>query len=131
LSSGEQQPSAIWILANHSSERIVGNSIRDSLPSLAVVVRLVEIRLEVVELVHRRGDVGRSRVDRRSINRVDLNPFGHSLWRDVLPALAAVASDMHKTIVRAYPDDSFFNRRFHHRENRAVVFDAGVVFGNG
>src|SRR3712207_8651978 len=55
-------------------------------PRLAEIIRLVEVGPEVVPLVHRRGDVGRRGVVRRGVERVDLNPFGDALRRDVLPA---------------------------------------------
>src|SRR5262249_39754482 len=36
---------------------------------------------------------------------------------------------MNKAIIRTHPDSAFLDRRLHHREDSAVVLDAGVVFG--
>ena len=111
---------------------LLGNSVGDLFPGLAVVAGLVEIRFVVVPLVHRGRDVGRGRIVGRSIDRIDLNPLRHqALWRcHVVPVLAAIARHVNQTIVGAGPNHTLLQRRFHHRKDRAVVLDAGVVFGD-
>ena len=130
--SGIEQAALVRVFANHAREGAVGNSVGDLLPGLAVVARLVEIRFVVVVLVHRRRNISSAGIERRRFDRIDLNPFRHHVFRrrDVVPVLAAVARHLHQTIIGAGPDRSRLHRRFHHRKDRVVVLNAGVVFGD-
>ena len=129
FSSRIQQAALVWILANHAGERGVGNTVGDLLPGLA---RFVKIRLVIVVLVHRRGHVRGARFERRSLQRIDLNPFRHDVFRGrhVRPVFAAVAGDIHQAIVRARPNRAGLDGRLHHGEDRVVILDAGIVFGD-
>ena len=102
----------------------------DLRPGLAVVVRLVEVGTEVVELVHRRGDVAGALVARRGVERVDPDPLRDPLRRHVGPVLAAVARQLHVAVVGPGPDHVLLGRRLHDREDRVVDLDAGVVVGD-
>ena len=53
------------------------------------------------------GDVGGSRVERRSIDLADATPFGKILGSDVGPGLAAVARELDEAIIGACPDQAF------------------------
>src|SRR6185503_6613945 len=110
LSAGEQQSATVRIFANYSSECVIRNPVCDFLPGLAVVAGLVQIWFEVIELVHRRRYISSARIDRRSVDRIDLNPFGHAFRSYVLPVLASVARDVNESIVRSNPNRSFLNR---------------------
>ena len=76
-----KQPALVRIFANHARERAIGNPVRDLLPRLAVVIRLVQVRFVIVILVHRRGDVSCACVEGAGIERINLNPFRHHAAR--------------------------------------------------
>ena len=132
LSSGVKQSALVRVFANHPGESAVRNSIRNFLPGLAVVTGLVQIRFVVVVLVHGRRDVRRARFERRRVQRIDLNPFRHHVFRrrDVRPVLAAVARQLNETVVGTHPNRSRLHRRLHHCKDGVVVLDARVVFRN-
>src|SRR5439155_4804968 len=87
----------------------------------------------VVGLVHGRGDVRRTRIERRGIDRVDLTPLRQNVFgrRDVGPGLAAIAGQVDEPVIRPNPDQALRDRRLVDGEYRVVILDAGVVLGDG
>src|ERR1022692_1810996 len=120
----------IRIFANDARESPRRNAAGNRDPGFAVVGGLVEIWLKVVELVFGSGEVSRAGVEWRGLDGVDLHPFRHVFWRDVLPVLAAVLGDVHQAVIGAGPDQPRLHGRFRHGENYVVVFDTGVVLGD-
>src|SRR3981189_2456103 len=110
--SGKEKTLHLCVGSNGSRKVIGGNSINDLSPRLAVVLRLIEEGAEVVGQIHRRGDVGRTRIERRGRNAVDPDEIWKVLRRDIGPVLAAVPGQMDQPIVGADPDDAFLYRRF-------------------
>src|SRR5262245_20153119 len=102
----------------------------DFRPRLAVVGGLVEIRLEVIELVARGGQVGGTLFRRVRLDAVDHGPFGKLGWSHFSPRFASVFRYVNKAVVRAAPEYAFFDWRLGSRENRAVILDRGVVLGD-
>ena len=127
LRAGVEQTSTDRILPHDAREGLVGDAGDDLRPRLAEVGRLVEVRTEVVQLVHRRRDVRGGLVARRGLDRVDLNPVGNALRRHVLPRLAAVLRDVDEAVVAPDPEDAGVERRLGDREDRVVHLDAGHV----
>src|SRR5579883_582866 len=131
LGSGIEQAAPLRVFANDAREGISGDAIGDLCPGLPVIVGFIQVGLEVVELVARGGKVGRGRVVRRWLDDADERPFGQVFRCDVLPARAVIARDMHEAIVGTGPEQALFEWRFGEGEDGAVVFRAGIVFGNG
>src|SRR5207245_5558849 len=94
LGAGVEEPLAQRIFADDPRECTVGDAVVDPRPGLPVVTGPIEAGAEVVVLVHRGREVGRSLVAPRSVDRVDLDPRGDARGRDVLPGLAVVAGEV-------------------------------------
>ena len=96
-------------------------------PRLAVVVRAVDVRLEVV-LAHEAiaGDVGAALHVRRILDGLDARA-DQILRRHVLPGLAVVARDADRAVVGADPDHAALEARLDHRVDRRVDLFAGDV----
>ena len=127
--SGEEKTLAVRILTHHAGEVVTGNAVDDFRPALTEVGGLIEVRPEVIGLVHRRGDVRRSGIVRRRVDGVDLDPLRHDVLgrRHVGPGLAAVPGQVHQAVIRADPDQSLRDRRLIDRKDRVVILDTGVV----
>src|SRR5262249_44704410 len=75
-------------------------------------------------------------VGRRVFDGFYLTPVGNPrIFLGAVPPRAAagppaVARDVNEAVVAARPDDAFLHRRFGQREDRAVILDARVVFGD-
>src|SRR5271166_6588737 len=121
----------IGIFPNGAGERPAVNAVDDLGPGLAVVGSFVEVGSKIVQLVFGDSDIGRARVKRRSLDGVDLAPFRNIFGRDVLPMLAAILGQLHQAVIGANPDEALLQGRFDHGEDRVVIFNAGVVFGDG
>src|SRR5713101_2728804 len=99
LCSRVEQPAPHRIFAYHPRKVIVSESPCDLRPGLAIVLRFVEIGLEIVQFVAVGGYIGRGAIVWRRLYDADERPLGQIWRRHVLPALAAIARDMHKTII--------------------------------
>ena len=88
------------------------NAVGDQLPGLAVIRRLVNPRVAVVDLMAIDGDVRCARVVAGRFDIADCAPRQHvgDILRQVRPRLTAVASDLHLAIVCARPNCSGFFR---------------------
>ena len=104
LRAGIEQSPPRRVFPDHAGERAARDPGVDLCPSLAVVRRLVEVRTEVIELVHRGGNVSGRLVVRRDVDRVDLDPLRNPPGGHVLPVPAAVACHMHEAVVGSRPD---------------------------
>src|SRR5262249_48989426 len=118
------------VFADDPREGVLRDPLVDPRPGLAVVLRLVEVGPEVVELVHRRGDVAGALVARRGVERVDADPFGDPFGRHVGPVLPAVARDLDVAVVGPDPDHVLLRRRLHDGEDRVVDLHTGVIVGD-
>src|SRR5262245_2744127 len=92
----------------------------DLRPRLDIIGGLVEIGAKIVELVARCRQIEAAFLLRMRFDAVDLCPLGQIGRRGLVPALAAVARDVDKSIVAAGPQYSLLVRRLQSRENRAV-----------
>src|SRR6266699_3531526 len=101
-----EQPAPDRIFADHPCKVIFSESPCDLRPGLAIVLRFGEIRLEIVLFVAIGGYIGRGGIVWRRLYDADERPLGQIWRRHVLPALAAIARDMHETIIRACPEKS-------------------------
>src|SRR5688572_7802649 len=77
-------------------------------------------------------DVSRAGIVWRRLDEADRTVAGNAgdLRRHVRPAHAAVARDVHETIVTANPDQAFRARRFRDGKDRCPRLDTGVVAGD-
>src|SRR6266849_1560740 len=100
-----EQPAPDRIFADHPCKVIFSESPCDLRPGLAKVLRFVEIGLEIVQFVAVGGYIGRGGIVWRRLYDADERPLGQIWRRHVLPALAAIARNMHKTIIRACPEN--------------------------
>src|SRR5439155_21192019 len=69
LAAGVEYAASSGNLAHDADEVSSGDSTGNAAPRLAVVGRLEDVRLEVLELVPRRGDIGGPGVVRRRLER--------------------------------------------------------------
>ncbi len=99
-------------------------------PRLPKVRRLENVGRKIVRLVAFDGHIHGSRVCRRRLDHAHRPPLRHRFRRDVFPVLSTVAGKMHQPVIGACPDLALRYRRLHHRENRVVHLDAGVVLGD-
>src|SRR6266540_2352220 len=129
LGAGVEHAAAGRVLSNDSREVVGCDAAGDLLPRSAVVAGLVEVRLEVIQLVARRGHVGRRRVVRRKLNSRDERPFGQLLRRDIGPRPTAVPREVNQSVVRPSPEHSALVARFGEREDGPVVLGARRIPG--
>ena len=101
----------------HVAEHRLGNAAAQRLPRLAVIGRLINVRVAVVDLMAVNRNVGRAARVPRGFNVVDRTPFqkARHVGRQIfLPRLAAVAREADDAVIRADPEHAFFLRRFGH-----------------
>src|SRR6185312_12221644 len=127
IGAGVEQPRLTRIGAHHADEILAGQAGGDVGPVRAVVGGAPGVRAEVglAMVVHR--DVGGAGLQRRDIDRADLAPHRQALGRDVLPALAAVAGELHQAVVGADPDLVVAARRGRDGEDHAVAAVARLL----
>ena len=100
------------------------NAVDDLRPRLAVVGRLVEIGLVVLQLVARGRHVGRAGVVRRRVDDADERELGQVGRRHLGPRRAVVARHLHEAVVRAGPEHAGLLRRLGEREDGGVPLRA-------
>src|SRR5262245_9544500 len=112
-------------VAVYALRQIAGNR----LPRPAVVRRLVDERVTVVDLMQVDGHVCDAVVESRRLDIADGAPRGKAgqIRGDVCPARAGIARHLHLTVVRAGPDDALLDWRLGDREHDAGILDADVV----
>ena len=130
--SSKDQAFLVWIGADSAREVVIGNAVNDFLPGLAVVARLPQEGMEVIGEIHGGGHVGCTGVEGRSCDAVDAYPLRQIFGGDVLPVFAVI---LVVTWTRPSSEPTQitpgFDRRLIDRKDRVVVFDSGVVFGDG
>src|SRR5205823_1066312 len=108
-------------------------------PRFAEIFRHVEVRRVVIEPMRIDDDIRGSVMMRRCLDTANRGPFlePFDVLGDVVPFLATVARDVHQAIVRACPEDVVFRGNkvvpggLGDGEDGTVIFDAGVVAGDG
>ena len=123
LRSRIQQSRHLRILPNHAGGEVNRQSVASigqQGPRLAVVVRAIDVGLEVVLAQEPIGrDVGAAALMRRVLD--GLNPRAdQARRRHALPRLAAVARHADRPVIRANPQDAPFQSRLDHRVDRRV-----------
>ena len=126
----EAAANRIFLDAVCPAQHAVWNPVGDRLPRLAVVVRLVHIRIAIVRVVEIDREVGRRRVVMGRFDAADPAPQRErvEVLRQVRPGLPAVARHLHLTVIGARPDQAALPRRFGEKDNRFVT-GAAVVAG--
>ena len=79
--------------------------------------------------VHRRVSCGRAVW--RGVDQADHAPLGYFLGCDIRPGLSSVASEVNQPVVGAGPDEVFLHRRLSHGKDHVVVFNPGILLGDG
>ena len=130
LGSHVQQAAPYQVLADHTGEVVLGDAVRDCCPGRSVVVRLVEQRSVVVELVPRGRQVHGGGIVRGCLDHVYARPLRQAGRRHVFPRRPAVARQVHKAVVRSRPEHALLVRRLGEREDRRVVLDVCRVQRN-
>ena len=86
--------------------------------------------MKIIQPVSIHRHIGRAGVARGWINQAHRRPLGQILRRNACPVLSAVTRQVNQSIVAAHPDLILFERRWRNRENRVVILDACIVFGD-
>src|SRR5207244_2046660 len=108
------------MLADHvDGAVIIGQSIADGLPILAVVSRDVDVNAKVVAAMAIEGRIsGAFGVARRN-DAAHIGSLGHALYfvKDVHPVLAAIARYLKVAVVGAHPQQVFIHGGLADRSN--------------
>src|SRR5262249_41059037 len=95
LSANIEQTRTYWIFSNamRVTQHAARNAVRDCLPRLAVILRLVDERIAIVPLMKIYGEIRGARSITRGLDVADSSPLRQvrNVLRDVGPILAAVA----------------------------------------
>ena len=97
----------------------------------AVVVGAVDVGSEVAEEVAIDGGIGGAGAMRAGLDVLHAAAGCESFGSDVCPGFAVVAGDVDQTVVRAGPDEPFFDGRFADGVEGAVDLFAGHVASDG
>ena len=130
LGARVQQAPPIRVFPDHSREVVVRDPIRDALPRLAVVVRLVQHGTIVIMLVSGGGHVRGRRIVRRRLDHVyhrERLDAGGSYLR---PAASAVPGDMDEAVIAPGPQDAGLVMGLGERVDGAVDLRRPAVRGD-
>src|SRR5215831_8251249 len=107
------------------------NAVRNQLPGLSKVGRLVNPRVAVVFLMPVDRDIRSACVVTGSLDVADCAPGQHvgDVLSNIRPRLAAIAGDLHLAIIGAGPNRAGCLRRFRNRKDDACVFNSDIVAG--
>ena len=105
-----QQSLFLRILAHRTHVGAFGYPADDAGPGLAAVVRAVDERLEIVELVPVYRGKRAAGLVRRGLDDAHHAPLGHVLGRDVVPALPVILGHVDQSIVGARPQQPALQR---------------------
>ena len=118
----EEEAGPHRIGAHDAGDLALGKVPVDRLPCAPAVGGAEEIGPVVRELVAGRGEIGRVGVVRGELDAANIGELRHVRRRDVVPALAVVAGDMHETVIGRGPDLAATVRRFDERGAGCVGF---------
>ena len=125
-----QQPAADVVLPHDPDVRLRRDALDNVLPTLAVVVGLVDVRAKVVELVPGVRDVRGRGIVRGDVDCVH-HPLTHASRRHVGPRGASVLRHVHEPVVAPHPDGLGIVRRLGHVHDRVVDLTTGPLVGDG
>ena len=111
------------------AEDVILDSIDDFRPTLTVVLRPVDMRPEVADLMPLGDKVGLARVPLRGVdptNHTVHGPIGE-IVRDVLPTPAVVPADVDLAVVGARPEHALLDRRLVEGVDHAAILHTQVV----
>ena len=108
LRAGIKQARPFRIGPDHAGELVFRNAADDGFPAPAVVGGLEQVRLEIVQLVSRGGQVQPARFEGVRLDRVDLGVARQAAWRHVGPCGPAVTGQVQQAVVGAGPDHARF-----------------------
>ncbi len=134
LGAGVEQTRAGGILAEDAGGLVRGDAVvavGEAGPGLAEVVGAVEVGGEVAEQVAVDGDVGGAGLEVAGLDVLDASAGFEAWGGDVRPVLAVVLGDVNEAVVRAGPDEAFFERRLADGVEGGVHLFAGGVAGDG
>ena len=126
VSSGVQQAALLRVGTHHRHKVIVRQSSADRLPGFTSIVSAPGIRREVVLTMIVRGHIGRIRIQRGWIDRIDTRPDWQVLRRHVQPVRTAVARNSHEPVIGAYPHQRIAERRRRNIKNDAITTGLGI-----
>src|SRR5581483_356540 len=120
------------VLANDMGVNVGREIARNGLPTRAVIGGPVQVRLEVAEVVAIDGNDRLAGVVGRYINTLDAAPVLHArnFPGHISPVRAAIAGDMHQTIVSADPDHVGIFLRKSDSEDGVISFSPGTVLNH-
>ena len=130
--SGIKQSFAVRIFAHHACGPVGRNpvlSIRQSFPTLSIIIRAIQVRLVITQKPTVHGVVSRALAMRRRLDVLDPASRRKSLWRDVGPRFSVIARKVEGAVICARPDYALFQRGFRNRIKRAVELFASDIAG--
>ena len=96
-------PFADRIFAHGVDHFVIGNAVGDLLPCLAAVVGAIDVRAQIVQAEAVDGGIDRLVIEMRGVELRYFAPRRKIGRRDVVPRLAAIASDVDQAVVGAGP----------------------------
>src|SRR3954465_2534490 len=97
------------IFADTMSKRFFRNAVRDLLPRFSVIIGLENIGMPVIPFIPMRCEIASAGIVMRRLYDGNDSPLRQSGWRDILPMFSFVGRDMHKSVIRAGPENALFN----------------------
>ena len=107
------------------------DAVHDLGPRLAVVLRLPDVRREVVQQRAAHRHVRPAGIERRRVDLAHPTEVGHVRRRDVCPVRPAVSRHVHEPVVGPCPDDVDIHLCRCHGEDRRIHLGTVHVAGDG
>jgi hypothetical protein len=101
---GAGQQKALARVFSDNVDRVVRQTGVYGRPGHAAVMRLVDMRVHIVDADTVDGCISSARIAMTGIDQGYLSPVGNTGRRNILPGLAAVPGDMYQPVIGAGPD---------------------------
>ena len=129
--SGIQQSFTRAVCPDGSSEVHPVNPVVNAGPGFTIIFRLIDIGREIIQLVPSAYKIGRAGAMRIDFNGIPHHPLRNAARSHIAPVFSLITAHVDQTIVATTPKQASFDGTFSRRKNGAIVFDAGIVFGDG
>src|SRR6185437_13850773 len=127
--SGEKKPWTGRILTNGAHKCVRRNPVYDERPRLAVIVRAINVRPEIIHLITVHRSIGGGRIVGGGLDNVDSRPRLDCRGRHIGPRFSSIACHVNQAVIGARPNGVPIHRRWGDGENRAIdIFQAPAIF---
>src|SRR3984885_7229476 len=129
--AGKQKAFADGIFAHSVDGSVIGQAVRDRLPSFSAVMRAINVRMQIVDAETADGSVGRLLIEMRRGHLRYFAPWADFRGSDVRPFFFSVASDPKSAAVGPSPQRVQVFEGWRQRVNlSALLFRFGIFRGH-